>query len=48
MEGVTVVFIIVLAVAAASFPASLLTPWTDIRVATEEKKKAGVAVGAAG
>jgi hypothetical protein len=48
MEGVTVVFIMILVVVAASFPASLLTPWTDIRVATEEKKKAGVAVGAAG
>jgi hypothetical protein len=48
MEGVTVVFIIILVVAAASFPASLLAPWTNIRVAAEEKKKAGVAVGAAG
>jgi hypothetical protein len=48
MDGVTVVFIIILVVAAASFPISLLTPWTNIRVATEEKKQAGVAVGAAG
>jgi hypothetical protein len=47
MEGVTVVFIIILVVSAASFPASLLTPWVNIKVATEKKKKDGVPVGGA-
>jgi hypothetical protein len=47
MEGVTVVFIVILVLAAASFPAALMMPWTNIKKATGEKKKAGVAVGGA-
>jgi multisubunit Na+/H+ antiporter MnhB subunit len=46
-DVVTVVFIIILVAAAASFPAALLAPWTDIGLRLRRNKEAGVAVGAA-
>ncbi|KAF2734738.1 putative efflux pump antibiotic resistance protein [Polyplosphaeria fusca] len=47
MEGITTVFIIILVVSSVSVLASLLVPWTNIKEATKEKERAGVALGAA-
>jgi hypothetical protein len=47
MQGVTVVFIIIMVLFGLSVLASLATPWTNIKEATKEKARAGVALGAA-